>query len=321
MSRPEHSTAPAIFYDETEARKYASSSRMNAIQREITTRAIELLNLNPLDPPKLLLDVGCGSGLSGQVVSEHGHYWVGMDISPSMLIVAQENLTMRHADEEEEDDDDEEEEDDMEEELPEKGSAAIEGAGDLILRDIGHGLNFRPNSFDGCVSISAVQWLCNSYDKTQVPMHRLRCFFSSLYALLRKGARAVIQLYPETPAQMEQITHAAMGAGFTGGVVVDYPNSAKAKKYYLVLFSGGSQSIPQALGTTETGRNKSAPTSAEFETRRSQTSGRVKKRSRGDQPTTKSKDWIDKKKDRQRKQGREVRPDSKFSGRKRSSKF
>lgn len=30
---------------------------------------------------------------------------------------------------------------------------------------------------------------------------------------------------------MELITQQAMRAGFTGGVVVDYPNSTKAKKY------------------------------------------------------------------------------------------
>lgn len=298
---------------------------MNAIQREITTRAVELLNLNPNSPPALLLDVGCGSGLSGQVLSEHGHSWIGMDISPSMLMVAQENLNINRTGEMEDDNDDNEEsmeeEEGMEQE-EEQSEEVIEGGGDLILRDIGHGLNFRPNSFDGCVSISAVQWLCNSYDKTQVPMARLRVFFSTLYALLRKGARAVIQLYPETPAQMEQITHAAMGSGFTGGVVVDYPNSAKAKKYYLVLFAGGSGSIPQALGTDSRNQQRGPPTSADFENKRAKHGGgRVKKRSRTDQPTTKSKDWIEKKKDRQRKQGKDVRPDSKFSGRKRSSKF
>lgn len=30
------------------------------------------------------------------------------------------------------------------------------------------------------------------------------------------------------------ITKAAMKAGFSGGLVVDYPNSSKAKKLYLV---------------------------------------------------------------------------------------
>jgi len=29
--------------------------------------------------------VGCGSGLSGETLSENGHQWVGLDISQSML--------------------------------------------------------------------------------------------------------------------------------------------------------------------------------------------------------------------------------------------
>lgn len=31
------------------------------------------------------------------------------------------------------------------------------------------------------------------------------------------------------------ISHAAMKSGFSGGVIVDYPNSSLAKKYYLLL--------------------------------------------------------------------------------------
>jgi 18S rRNA (guanine1575-N7)-methyltransferase len=37
-----------------------------------------------------LLDVGCGSGLSGEALSEAGHSWVGCDISEAMLDVAVE---------------------------------------------------------------------------------------------------------------------------------------------------------------------------------------------------------------------------------------
>jgi 18S rRNA (guanine1575-N7)-methyltransferase len=34
---------------------------------------------------------------------------------------------------------------------------------------------------------------------------------------------------------MEMITSAALKAGFSGGLIIDYPNSAKAKKYFLVI--------------------------------------------------------------------------------------
>jgi len=41
------------------------------------------------------------------------------------------------------------------------------------------------------------------------------------------------------------ITNAAMKNGFTGGMIIDYPNSKKAKKYYLFLVAGFSEEIYQ----------------------------------------------------------------------------
>ena len=32
-----------------------------------------------------MVNFRCGSGLSGECLTEQGHMWVGMDISPSML--------------------------------------------------------------------------------------------------------------------------------------------------------------------------------------------------------------------------------------------
>jgi hypothetical protein len=39
------------------------------------------------------------------------------------------------------------------------------------------------------------------------------------------------------------ITNAAMKNGFTGGLIVDFPNSRKAKKYFLFLMAGYSDEI------------------------------------------------------------------------------
>jgi 18S rRNA (guanine1575-N7)-methyltransferase len=57
---------------------------MMEIQTQMSTRAIELLNLPPGEDA-LLLDLGCGSGLSGEVLTSMGYNWIGLDISPSML--------------------------------------------------------------------------------------------------------------------------------------------------------------------------------------------------------------------------------------------
>ncbi|KAJ3084011.1 Williams Beuren syndrome chromosome region 22 protein [Physocladia obscura] len=202
-SRPEHIAPPEIFYNETEANKYTENSRVASIQYDMTQRAIELMAL-PTDEQCLLLDIGCGSGLSGECLDEEGHHWVGIDISPAMLAVAND----RDVD------------------------------GDLFLQDIGHGLGFRPGCFDGAISISVIQWLCNADQSSHVPKKRLLRFFSTLYTALSRGAKAVFQFYPEGSQQVEMIMSAAMRAGFTGGLVVDYPNSTKAKKYFLVLFAG-----------------------------------------------------------------------------------
>ncbi|KAG6923023.1 Williams-Beuren syndrome chromosome region 22 [Chelydra serpentina] len=276
--RPEHRGPPELFYDEAEARKYSQNSRMIEIQSQMSERAVELLGL-PEDRPCFLLDVGCGSGLSGDYISEEGHHWVGMDISSAMLDVAVER----------------------------------EVEGDLILSDMGQGIPFRPGMFDGCVSISAVQWLCNADKKTHSPPKRLYRFFSTLYSALARGSRAVLQLYPENSEQLELITAQAMKAGFTGGMVVDYPNSAKAKKFFLCLFVGMAGALPKALGAECAEGEESQQ--AKF------TNERTRFRNAKGKSVKKSRDWVLEKKERRRRQGKEVRADTRYTGRKRRPRF
>ncbi len=63
---------------------YMISSRIIEIQSQMSQRAIELLEL-PEGKPALILDIGCGSGLSGEELTDSGHFWIGLDISDSML--------------------------------------------------------------------------------------------------------------------------------------------------------------------------------------------------------------------------------------------
>lgn len=61
-----------------------TSTRNQQIQADMTYRALELLSLPP-DEPAFLLDIGCGSGLSGEILDEEGYIWAGVDVAPSML--------------------------------------------------------------------------------------------------------------------------------------------------------------------------------------------------------------------------------------------
>lgn len=207
MSRPEDILPPDLFYNDVESRKYTTSSRIKGIQADMTNRALELLDLQD---PSFILDVGCGSGLSGEILTdvpedEGGpHTWVGMDISSSMLAQALER--------------------DVE--------------GDMLLADIGQGIPFRAGTFDAAISISAIQWLCNAETSDVSPEGRLKRFFDGLYASLRRGGKAVCQFYPKNPQQRSMISNAAIKAGFGAGILEDDPET-KNVKYYLVLSVGG----------------------------------------------------------------------------------
>ncbi|PFH54206.1 hypothetical protein AMATHDRAFT_135863 [Amanita thiersii Skay4041] len=283
MSRPELIAPPEIYYGDTEARKYTKNSRNQQIQADMTYRALELLSLPP-DQPAFLLDIGCGSGLSGEILDEEGYTWAGVDISPSMLEVALER----------------------------------EVDGDLFLQDIGQGFGFRPGSFDGAISISVLQWLLNadSTHPTSSPPHRLQRFFTTLHSALRNPSRAVFQFYPSSDDQIQLITSIAQKAGFGGGIVVDYPNSNKAKKIFLCLFigGGGTQPMPKGLEGDEV-----VGAGAKFERRRERVSTQARSRKR---KSIKDRDWILKKKELYRKRGKEDVPnDSRYTGRKRRPVF
>jgi SAM-dependent methyltransferase len=87
-----------------------------------------LLSLGIVRCVATLKDIGCGSGLSGEELTEEGHVWIGCDIAPSMLEVAAER--------------------DIE--------------GDLCQHDMGHGLPFKAGTFDGVISVSV--W-CSWFDQ------------------------------------------------------------------------------------------------------------------------------------------------------------
>jgi len=337
MSRPELTGHASLFYNAKEARKYDSSSRMVGIQREITERAIELLKLSGPSPrdggrPSFVLDVGCGSGLSGQVLEEHGHVWVGCDVSRDMLNMANERIDeKREESQTNNDSDSDDSSNDDDESMQEEGQNRTRrreepSTGVLLHHDMGTGLPFRPATFDGCISISALQWLCYSNTKDQIPKRRLMRFFSSLYKVLRRGARAVLQFYPETSEHAILISECAARVGFAGGIVVDYPNSTKAKKHYLVLSFERAYKAPQGLtgaeGALLNDGDESRRTGVRVADKDPKKAGNKRNNApRKKKGVGKTKEWILHKKETQRKRGKDTRKDTKYTGRKRPMRF
>ncbi|KAH0571468.1 S-adenosylmethionine-dependent methyltransferase [Spironucleus salmonicida] len=220
------------------------------------------LELLSMEAPALLLEIGAGSGISTNYANEQGYLTIALDISMDML------------------------------KLNESDS--------LLLLDAGKGLPFQPGQFDGCFSISCLQWLCYSNDNTENPYKRLLCLFSSLFSCLKPGARAVFQFYPEDDKQLKLILDASRDAGFAGELIVDFPHSAKAKKIFLVLTGG-------ITGDKRIGKV------SDIKTKRLGNGGRVL----STKMDKHSREWILRKKVQAAEKGDDIRPMSKYSGKKR----
>ena len=149
------------------------------MQEALTQRALELLAL-PDDGPKILLDLGCGSGLSGEELTENGHTWVvGLQLflqharvvsqMCSLWTMQHQNMScneglarcrQRRAVCSAKSENDMQGFDISRAMLDVAAERDVEG--DLCLLDMGHGMPLRAGVFDGAISISAIQWLCNA---------------------------------------------------------------------------------------------------------------------------------------------------------------
>lgn len=302
----------------------------------MATRALELLSLPENDPvPRLILDLGCGSAISSQVISEAGHNWIGMDISESMLRVGQEDIEAQE-DEDEDMSDNESGSNNGSEDEAESESRSSH-LSDLLVHDMGHGVCFRPGTFDGCISISALQWLFHSNRSFENPKRRLTRLFVTLHSALTRSARAIFQFFPSNADQIDLALACASKAGFSGGIVVDFPNSSKAKKYYLCLMTGGTgiaATMPKGL-TEQSARDMECESDNEdYEDEDEQVSGtklsmqktvkigpRQRQKLAKIQKATKDRNWVLRKKELYRKRGKDVKEDTKYTARKRRPRF
>lgn len=122
--RPE--IAGAIMYGEQDVLKYIKNERNAAIQSDMTKYALKLLKYSACnDKSEMFLDIGCGCGISSQIIESYGHFCVGVDISHNLLDHAWN----------------------------------AQSASDFIQLDVSKGLNFKQGTFRFAISISVLQWV------------------------------------------------------------------------------------------------------------------------------------------------------------------
>lgn len=195
MSAPEARSAGPEAHYAADAQRYASCRATQRVQQELTARALELLG-PPASHP-LLLDLGCGSGNGHDLLAAAGWCALGCDVSADML----------------------------QQPAPTPAAATF----DRVRLDMGQGLPLRPQVLPAAISVSAVQWVCKA---GAAPMRRL---FTSLHACLQPGARAVLQLYPDSRQQVAALLDACQAAGLTATFLMDLPHHTAAGKFFLVL--------------------------------------------------------------------------------------
>jgi SAM-dependent methyltransferase len=194
----------AEHYGGGEAQRYTAANAQ--VQHELAMRCTHLLESDLDARNQLLLDLGCGSCLSSRVLTASGQRWIGLDVSREMLLLADR-------------------------------ASLVSGVGALLHSDLGTGLPLRPSGqFDGAISVSALQWLCEppaggSIRDVRDALHRL---FTSLHGVLRPGAAAVFQFYT-TPAAAAGALEAAVECGFRADLIIDLPHATRARKLFLCV--------------------------------------------------------------------------------------
>ena len=176
--------------------KYATSKSMMKIQQKITSRALELLNFSKKDP--LILDAGCGPGFASMYIKESGYNVVGLDIIWNFLYYYEiKDLNPVNA--------------------------------DMCF------LPFKPNIFDGIISISALQWVYKDINDKEMKNNLIN-LITYFYSILKNNSRAVLQFYPKSDPIMSMIGKIITeNTKFIGEYIIDNPQNPKKRRIFLVL--------------------------------------------------------------------------------------
>lgn len=195
---------PNDFYTEEEANRYNQNNNMKKIQQELTKISLELSK--PISDKKSIniLDVGCGTGFSLELLKELGYLNIkGIDPSKEMISLAKVK----------------------------KLDVKIGGFEDLSKIN---------EKFDLIISISAFQWILSKKKEIEVK-NIVKKVGKNLEKLLLKKGVCIIQFYPSCiqglleKEVLKVIESSFKRVGFLVDIFIYKEESVKKRKIFFIL--------------------------------------------------------------------------------------
>lgn len=202
-------------YLDDKAKEYDSSKWMERNQKRSTLYCIQYLfgdklnkqddNGNEMGDSPLMLDLGCGTGFSSDILIKNGFRVIGIDILNDMLLKAREKKRLS------------------------KNYNALE----LILADINN-LPIKSNKIDHLISISSYNFITYGIENFGEKVKLLNDTAKYLYKILKKKGRIVIEFYPKDDRELKMFNKSFINNNFEGYMVKSNPNQKSGQTFLLL---------------------------------------------------------------------------------------
>jgi len=190
-----------------QAIEYDTSKWMERNQRITTNRCLELLfDSNLGDFPEfnnnelLLLDLGCGTGFSTEILLEEGFNVISIDILSDMIYLLHKKKLENF---------------------------------NLILADI-RNLPIRENKIDHIISVSSFNFIyediLDNNEKNKILQQTVKIFKE----VLNNNGRVILEFYPETEVDIKLLMKYFKLSDFNGFLVQDNPGLRKEQNFLIL---------------------------------------------------------------------------------------
>ncbi|MHA2280407.1 MAG: class I SAM-dependent methyltransferase [Promethearchaeota archaeon] len=202
-------------YISDKADEYNNSRWMERNQKRATMLSIQYLfdeHINnkevggiKMGDTSLMLDLGCGTGFSSEILIKNGFNVIGVDILPDMLLKAREK----------------------------KKSFKFKRYLSLILADINF-LPIRKNIIDTIISISAYNFIIHGKKNFNEKIELLNDTAKYLNKILKRGGKIIIEFYPKDDQELTIFNNSFTENGFEGFMVKSNPKQKSGQTFLLL---------------------------------------------------------------------------------------